>query len=86
MKIAKPGGGTPTERLLSTLCEKTFLKLWTWANPRQDDGKELCDLLAIFDNHIFIFFLIAKARLYGIPEETFALHDHVGRRRQLTSR
>ena len=56
MKIAKPGGGTPTERLLSTLCEKTFLKLWTWANPRQDDGKELCDLLAIFDNHIFIFF------------------------------
>ena len=56
MKIAKPGGGTPTERLLSTLCEKTFLKLWSWPNPRKDDGKELCDLLALFDDHVFIFF------------------------------
>ena len=56
MKIAKPEGGTPTEYLLSTLCEKTFLKLWGWPNPRKDDGKELCDLIAIFDNHVFIFF------------------------------
>ena len=56
MKITKPGGGTPTERLLSTLCEKTFLKLWSWPNPRKDDGKELCDLLALFDDHVFIFF------------------------------
>ena len=56
MRIDKPGGGTPTERLLSTLCEKTFLKLWSWPNPRKDDGKELCDLIAIFDNHVFIFF------------------------------
>ena len=56
MKIAKPGGGTPTERLLSTLCEKIFLKLWSWPNPRKDDGKELCDLIALFDDHIFIFF------------------------------
>ena len=56
MKIVKPEGGTPTERLLSTLCEKTFLKLWSWPNPRKDDGKELCDLLAMFDDHVFIFF------------------------------
>ena len=56
MKIAKPGGGTPTERLLSKLCERTFLKLWSWPNPRKDDGKELCDLLALFDDHVFIFF------------------------------
>ena len=53
MRIDKPGGGTPTERLLSTLCEKTFLKLWSGPNPRKDDGKELCDLIAIFDNHVF---------------------------------
>ncbi|MDE2824231.1 MAG: hypothetical protein OXK79_12085, partial [Chloroflexota bacterium] len=56
MKIAKPGGGTPTERLLSTLCERTFLKLWSWPNPRKGDGKELCDLLALFDDYVFIFF------------------------------
>lgn len=52
MKIAKPEGVTPTERLLSTLCEKTFLKLWSWPNPRKDDGKELCDVLALFDDHL----------------------------------
>ena len=56
MGIDKPGGGTTTERLLSTLCEKTFLKLWSWPNPRKDDGKELCDVIAIFDSHVFIFF------------------------------
>ena len=56
MRIKKPGGGTPTERLLSTLCDKTFLKLWSWPNPRKGDGKELCDLIAMFDDHVFIFF------------------------------
>ena len=47
MRIDKPGGGTPTERLLSTLCEKTFLKLWSWPNPRKDDGKESLFILNI---------------------------------------
>ena len=56
MKITKPAGTTRTERLLATLCEKTFLKLWSWPTPRKDDGKELCDLIAIFDDHVFIFF------------------------------
>ena len=56
MKITKPEGGTRTERLLATLCEKTFLKLWSWPTPRKEDGKELCDLIAIFDDHVFIFF------------------------------
>ena len=56
MKITKLDGGTRTERLLATLCEKTFLKLWSWPIPRKDDGKELCDLIAIFDDHVFIFF------------------------------
>lgn len=56
MKITKPEGNTRTERLLATLCEKTFLKLWSWPTPRKEDGKELCDLIAIFDDHVFIFF------------------------------
>jgi hypothetical protein len=56
MPITKSTGVTDTERLLADLCEKTFLRLWSYPNPRRDDGDELCDLLAVFDEHVFIFF------------------------------
>jgi hypothetical protein len=56
MVIVKSKGVTPTERLLSDLCERSFLKLWSYPNPIKDDCDELCDLLAVFENHIFIFF------------------------------
>ncbi|MGH6983013.1 MAG: hypothetical protein ACREEI_02140 [Stellaceae bacterium] len=47
---------TDTERLLAELCERSFLKLWSYPNPFKDDRDELCDLLAVFENHVFIFF------------------------------
>ena len=55
--MSKSEGTTPTEKLLSNLCEKTFLKFWSYPNPYRKDkkGKELCDLIAVFENHIFIF-------------------------------
>ena len=56
MAIVKSSGFTPTEQLLADLCERSFLKLWSYPNPFKDDGKELCDLLAVFENHVFIFF------------------------------
>ena len=56
MKIRKQAGFTPTERLLSRLCENTFLDLFSYLNPAREDGKELCDLIAVFDDHVFIFF------------------------------
>ncbi len=56
MAIIKSGGVTPTEKLLANLCEQSFLKLWSYPNPVKDDGDELCDLLAVFENHVFIFF------------------------------
>jgi hypothetical protein len=56
MVIVKSKGVTPTERLLADLCERSFLKLWSYPNPIKDDCDELCDLLAVFENHIFIFF------------------------------
>jgi hypothetical protein len=56
MKIVKSQGQTPTENLLSALADRTFLKLWCYANPFKADGKELCDLIAVFENHIFLFF------------------------------
>ncbi len=54
-KIKKSQGVNESENLLAELCEKTFLKLWSYANPYKSNGKELCDLLAVFENHIFIF-------------------------------
>ncbi len=54
--IVKSEGVTPTERLLADLCERSFLKLWSYPNPFKDDRNELCDLLAVFENHVFIFF------------------------------
>jgi hypothetical protein len=54
--IVKSIGVTPTERLLADLCERTFLTLWSYPSPCKDDGKELCDLLVVFGDHVFIFF------------------------------
>ena len=56
MSINKSSGVTQTEKDLSFLCENTFLKAWSYPNPIKSDGKELCDLLVIFENNIFIFF------------------------------
>ncbi len=55
-KIVKSEGVTPTERLLANLCDRSFLKLWSYPNPFKEDKDELCDLLAVFENHVFIFF------------------------------
>lgn len=56
MRITRSKGLTPTETLLSELCDKTFLKLWSYPNAYQAGGKELCDLLAVFEDHVFLFF------------------------------
>ncbi len=57
----KSGQVTESERILATLCEKTFLSLWSFPNVYTDDGiakgqgKELCDLLVVFNEHVLIF-------------------------------
>ena len=56
MPIVKSTGVTRTERLLADLCERTFHKLWSYPNPFKDDRKELCDLIVVFGDHVFLFF------------------------------
>lgn len=52
---------TGSERILAKLCEKSFLSLWSFPNVYTDDGiahgqgKELCDLLVVFNEHVLIF-------------------------------
>ena len=59
----KSEGTTPTEKLLVELSDKSFFGLWSYPNVFTDEGKtsgvgvgkELCDLLVVFDRHVFIF-------------------------------
>ncbi len=62
--VNKAFGVTQSERLLQRLCNKSFLSLWSYAGIYRDqghvthgkgDGKEVCDLLVVFGNHILIF-------------------------------
>lgn len=46
---------TPSEGYLRSVCDRTFLSLWSYPNPFGEPGKELCDLLVVFDNDIIIF-------------------------------
>lgn len=61
-KIIKNSTSNESEKMLSILCEKTFLKLWSYPSPFRDegkkgngDGKEICDFLVAFQNKIIIF-------------------------------
>jgi hypothetical protein len=60
--IHKAQGVTPSERYLNSLCEKSFLSLWSYPVVFKDqkvggkgDGKELCDMVVVFDEHVLIF-------------------------------
>ncbi|TXL72578.1 hypothetical protein FHP25_25105 [Vineibacter terrae] len=61
-RIVRGTGGTPTETYLQKLCERTFLRLWSYPRIFRDqgsgsgrDGKEICDLLVVCGTHILIF-------------------------------
>jgi hypothetical protein len=43
------------EELVFQLCRRSFLRLWSYANPRGKKGKELCDALVVFEPDVVIF-------------------------------
>jgi SEC-C motif len=61
--IYRASGESQSERYLKQLCDASFLSLWSYLNIFRDqgqqdkkgDGKEVCDLLVVFQNHIIIF-------------------------------
>ena len=83
MPIIKSEGVTRTERLLAQFCDRSFLRLWSYPNPFKKDRAELCDLLAVFENHVFIF-LIGKIFSLGIWTPTPKWPGTDGSARQLT--
>ena len=62
MSVTGSAGTTASERYLNELCKRSFLSLWSYPNLFRDqgrrgkgDGKELCDHLIIFNEHVIIF-------------------------------
>lgn len=47
-------GLTPSEKFVSDLCHRSFLRLWTHPNPKGKKGKELCDCLIVCGPHVVI--------------------------------
>ena len=45
---------TPSEKFVASLCERSFLRLWTHPNPKGKKNKELCDCLIVCGPHIVI--------------------------------
>src|SRR5687767_1215704 len=61
--IIRSDGVTEAERFLRKLGERSFLSMWSYTGVYRDqgrknnkgDGKEVADLLVVFENHIIIF-------------------------------
>src|SRR4051812_29870124 len=60
--ITRLDGVTESERYLQRLCERSFLRLWSYPGVYRDqgllqrkEGKEVSDLLLVFGNSIVIF-------------------------------
>ena len=44
-----------SEEFVALISKKTFLSLWSYANPQgKDAGKELCDVLVVCDPHVIL--------------------------------
>ncbi|MEK7518251.1 MAG: hypothetical protein AAB583_06945 [Patescibacteria group bacterium] len=79
--------GQKTEKFLHDLAVKTFLTDWCYLNPKLPDGKELCDLLVVFDEIAIIWQIknlkIHKDGRYKKSEVEKNLRQLLGARREL---
>ena len=62
MPVERADGVTESECYLKRLCDRTFLSLWSYSGVYSDEGlaqikqgKEVCDLLVVFEDNIIIF-------------------------------
>ncbi|MBC8745351.1 MULTISPECIES: hypothetical protein [Paraburkholderia] len=61
--LADADGVNDSERILNSLCRRSFLRLWSQTNVYTDEGfkdgkgstRELCDALVIFGNDVIVF-------------------------------
>jgi hypothetical protein len=79
--------GKNAEQLVRQLAEKSFFIDWCFANPKRPSGKELCDLLVVYDN-VAIIWQIKDLKLdengkYNKREVEKNIRQLPGARRQL---
>lgn len=79
--------GIAAEKIVYDLATKTFLTDWCFLNPKLPNGKELCDLLVLFDD-IAIIWQIKNLKLdengyYNKNEVDKNLRQLIGAKRQL---
>jgi hypothetical protein len=55
MRFERSEGITPSEKLLAELCDRSFLRLWSYPNLFKKPNKELTDLLVVFGKDVIIF-------------------------------
>ena len=53
--ITRGTGVTAAERYLARLCDETFLSVWSHAGLYRNVGKELTDLVVVFENDVILF-------------------------------
>lgn len=79
--------GINAEKIVHDLASKTFLIDWCFLNPKLPDGKELCDLLVIFDDVAIIWQIkdlkLDKEGNYKKSDVNKNLHQLAGAKRQL---
>jgi hypothetical protein len=67
--MLKPGHyfrekGERAEAIIHNLATKTFLTDWCYPNPKKPEGKEICDLMVVFDDIAIIW----QIKLRDLPE------------------
>ncbi|MBC8274716.1 MAG: hypothetical protein H8E40_07100 [Chloroflexi bacterium] len=86
-QVNHSGKGKRAERFVHDLAMKTFLTDWCYLNPILPNGKELCDLLVIFDEIAVIWQIkdlkLAQNRKYKKREVNKNLRQLAGAYRQL---
>lgn len=79
--------GKKAEKIVHNLAEKTFLTDWCFPNPKLKNGKELCDLLVVFDNIAIIWQIkdlkLDKSSKYKKAEVDKNLRQLSGAKRQM---
>ncbi|HKM49851.1 MAG TPA: hypothetical protein VJZ75_01585 [Candidatus Bathyarchaeia archaeon] len=62
-----------SEQFVYDLCKKSFLSLWSYPNPvRQQDNKELCDILVVCDPYIVIL-SVKKIHYHTLLDKNIAV-------------
>ncbi len=81
--------GKNAEKFVHDLAVKTFLVDWCYLNPKLPNGKELCDLLVVYDDTVVIWQVkdlqVDEAGRYRDREVAKNLRQLSGARRQLVS-